>query len=153
MPAPDQTRLNRPLVAVAVLLAVMVAIGLAARLGPHGGEPPVASPVRTADLLMIDQPDGSIVVTTPGGQPITTIERDTNAFVRVVLSGLVQERRREGEGSPTIPFHLTRWSDGRLTVDDVAPGKLIELEAFGHTNEEAFARLLDLSPQPQHLPK
>ncbi len=49
-------------------------------------------------------------------------------------------------GSPAIPFHLTRWSDGRLTIDDTATGQLIELEAFGHTNEDAFARLLDLSP-------
>ena len=148
MPAPDQTRLNRPLVVAAVLLAMMAAIGLAARLGPHGGEPPAASPVRTADLVMLDQPDGGIAVVTADGQPVTTIERNTNAFVRVVLSGLVQERRREGEGSPSIPFHLTRWSDGRLTVDDTATGKLVELEAFGRTNEDAFARLLDLSPQP-----
>ena len=132
---------------IAVLLAAMAAIGVAARLAPHGGESPAASAVRTADLVMHDQPDGSIVVVTAGGQPVTTIEPNTNAFVRVVLSGLVEERRREGEGSPTIPFHLTRWSDGRLTIDDIVTGKLIELEAFGHTNEDAFARLLDLTPQ------
>jgi putative photosynthetic complex assembly protein len=148
MPAPAPTPLNRPLVVIAALLAVMAAIGLAARLEPHGGAPPPASPVRTADLVMHDQPDGSIVVVTASGQPVTTIERNTGAFVRVVLSGLVQERRLEGEGSPAIPFHLTRWSDGRLTIDDIATGKLIELEAFGHTNEGAFARLLDLTPQP-----
>lgn len=138
--------LSRPLVVIAVLLAVMAAIGLAARFLPHGGKPPAASPVRTADLVMRDQPDGSIVVVTAGGQPVTTIERNTDAFVRVVLSGLVQERRREG--SPTVPFHLTRWSDGRLTIDDTTTGRLIELEAFGKTNEEAFGRLLDLTPQP-----
>lgn len=140
--------LNRPLLAIAVLLGVMAAIGLATRFLPHGGDQPAALPVRTADLVMRDQPDGSIVVVTAAGQPVTTIERNTNAFVRVVLSGLVQERRREGEGSPDVPFHLTRWSDGRLTVDDSATGKLIELEAFGQTNEEAFARLLDLTPRP-----
>ena len=71
---------------------------------------------------------------------------DTNGFLRTVLAGLVRERRRENAGDPATPFRITRWSDGRLTVDDTATGKLIELEAFGHTNEDAFARLLDLSP-------
>ena len=141
-------QLNRPLAVAAALLAVMAAIGGGAGRGPQGGAPPGAAPVGTADLLMRDQPDGSIIVETAAGQPVATIERNKDAFVRVVLSGLVQERRREGEGSPSLPFHLTRWSDGRLTVDDVATGKLIELEAFGQTNEAAFARLLDLTPQP-----
>ena len=147
MPASNQIPLSRPLIIIAGLLAAMVVIGFAARLGPHGGEPPAATAVRTADLVMQDQPDGSITVRTASGRPVTTIERNTDAFVRVVLSGLVRERRLDGEGSPTIPFHLTRWSDGRLTIDDLATGKLIELEAFGQTNEDAFARLLDLTPQ------
>ena len=148
MPSPDPGPLSRPLSGSAARRAAMVGIGRAARLGPHGGEPPTATPVRTADLVMRDQPDGSIVVVTSAGQPVATIERNTDPFVRVVLSGLVRERRLENEGSPTIPFHLTRWSDGRLTIDDIATGKLIELEAFGRTNEYAFARLLDLTPQP-----
>ncbi len=146
---PNRILSSTPLVIGMVLAAVMAAIGFAARSGPHGGAPPAAAtPVRTADLVMRDQPDGSVVVVTAGGQPVTTLARDTNPFVRVVLSGLVRERRLEGEGSPSIPFHLTRWRDGRLTIDDIATGKLIELEAFGPTNEDAFARLLDLTPQP-----
>ncbi len=134
---------------IAVLLAIMVAIALVSR-GRHGGEPPPAVPVRSADLLMQDNPDGSVTVTQAGsGRLVTTLQPATNAFVRVLLTGLVRERRREGEGSHAIPFHLTRWSDGRLTVDDTATGRLIELEAFGHTNEAAFARLLELSPASQ----
>ena len=149
MSAPNRVPIATPLIIGTVLVAVMIAIGFAARSGPHGGAPPAAAtPLRTADLVMRDQPDGSIVVVTAGGQPVTTIARNTNPFVRVVLSGLVRERRLEGEGSPSIPFHLTRWLDGRLTIDDIATGKLIELEAFGPTNEDAFARLLDLTPQP-----
>lgn len=34
-----------------------------------------------------------------------------------MLAGLVRERRRENEGERTLPFIVTRWSDGRLTVD------------------------------------
>ena len=147
---PNQIPLSRPLAVIALLLGCMVLIALAARSGPHGGAPPPARPVRTADLLMQDNPDGSVTVTQAGtGRAVTTLEPKTNAFVRVLLTGLVRERRREGEGSHAVPFHLTRWSDGRLTVDDTATGRLIELEAFGRTNEAAFARLLELSPPPQ----
>ena len=145
----NQIPLSRPLIVIAVLLAVMVAIAFVSR-GRHGGEPPPAAPVRSADLLMQDNPNGSVTVTQAGtGRLVTTLQPATNAFVRVLLTGLVRERRREGEGSHAIPFHLTRWSDGRLTVDDTATGRLIELEAFGHSNEEAFANLLDLSANSQ----
>ncbi len=146
---PNQTPLSRPLIVIALLLGCMTVIALAARSFPHGGTPPHATPIRIADLLMQDNPNGSVTVTQAGtGLPVTTLQPETNAFVRVLLTGLVRERRREGEGSHAIPFRLTRWSDGRLTVDDSATGRLIELEAFGHTNEAAFARLLDLSPPP-----
>ena len=146
---PNQIPLSRPLTVIALLLGGMVVIALFARSGPHGGVSPPATPVRTADLLMQDEPDGSIIVTKAGsGQIVTTLQPRTNAFVRVLLTGLVRERRREGEGSHTIPFHLTRWSDNRLTLDDTATGRLIELEAFGHTNEGAFAQMLDVSPLP-----
>ncbi len=145
----NQIPLSRPLIVIAILLGVMVVIAFLQRYEPHGGAQPLATPVRTADLLMRDNPDGSIAVTQAGtGRRVTTLQPKTNAFLRVLLTGLVRERRREGEGSPAIPFHLTRWSDGRLTVDDSATGRLIELEAFGHTNEAAFASLLDLSPPP-----
>ncbi len=144
----------RPSTIIAVLIGIMVVVGFAARRLPHGGTPPQATPVTTADLLMKDNPDGSVTVTQAGtGLPITTLQPGTNAFVRVLLTGLVRERRLEGEGSHAIPFHLTRWSDGRLTVDDTATGRLIELEAFGHTNEAAFARLLDLNPPLPRPPR
>ena len=141
--------ISRPALVIAALMATVLLIGVAARLSPPGGQPPPATPVRYADLLMQDRDDGSIDVVQAGtGRVVETVPPATNGFLRVVLAGLVRERRREDIGLPAMPFRLTRWSDGRLTLDDAATGKLIELEAFGPSNEAAFARLLDLNPPP-----
>ena len=144
---PKPFRLSRPGIVIAVLAVVTAGIGLQSRFGRPGGGPPSATPLRSADLLMEDHGDGSITVIQAGtGALVSTIPPATNGFMRTVLSGLVRERRRENMASPTIPFRITRWSDGRLTLDDAATGRLVELEAFGRTNEGAFAQLLDLSP-------
>ena len=37
---------------------------------------------------------------------------------------------------------LTRWADGRLSLEDRTTGRVIALDAFGPTNGEAFAQLL-----------
>jgi putative photosynthetic complex assembly protein len=139
----------RPAVIIVLLAVAVVAIGAASHLIVHGGDPPIARPVRTANLVMQDRADGSIAVLRASDlHVIDVVPPDTNGFLRVVLAGLVRERRREGMGARSRPFHLTRWSDGRLTLDDVATRRLIELEAFGPTNEGAFEHLLDLSGPP-----
>ena len=138
----------RPFIIIVALAVAVVAIGAAARLSDHGGDPPQAKPVRSADLIMQDHEDGSIAVLRAGDHTtVDTVPPATNGFLRVVLAGLVRERRRESMGAPALPFHLTQWSDGRLTIDDDATHRLIELEAFGPTNAAAFERLLDLSSQ------
>ncbi len=142
-------RLSRPAIIIATLAVITAGIAIESHRGPPGGQPPAAEVLRSTDLVMQDHPDGSITVTQAGtGAFVTTVPPATNGFLRALLQGLVRERRLESIGSPSIPFRITRWSDGRLTIDDIATGRLIELEAFGHTNEDAFARLLDLSPPP-----
>ena len=142
-------RISRPAVVITALAAIMALIAGSTRLASPGGRAPQATPVRSAELLMQDRIDGAITVTEADtGRLVETVPPASNGFLRVVLAGLVRERRREDMGAPSLPFRLTRWSDGRLTLDDAATGKLIELEAFGKTNEDAFARLLDLSPPP-----
>ena len=71
----------------------------------------------------------------------------TNGFVRGVLRGLVRERRADRVG-PQPPFRLTRWADGRLSLDDPSTGRHVDLEVFGPTNSGAFAQIL-LSAQPK----
>lgn len=149
MASPKRPSLRRPIAVIGCLVAVTAGIAITARYTRPDGEPPAASVARTTDLVMQDHPDGSITVIQAGtGLVVDTLAPATNGFLRALLQGLVRERRREDVGSPATPFRLTRWSDGRLTIDDIATGRLIELEAFGTTNEAAFARLLDLSPPP-----
>jgi putative photosynthetic complex assembly protein len=57
------------------------------------------------------------------------------------VRGLVRERRREDIGS-AIPFRLTAWQSGQLTLEDQATGRRLDLTGFGQTNALAFARLL-----------
>ena len=67
----------------------------------------------------------------------------SNGFLRATLRGLARERKRH-EGGPEIPFRLTAWSNGRLTLADPATGRTVDLAAFGPTNAEVFGRLLTL---------
>ncbi len=131
---------------ISVLSVVVLGIAGASRIAPPAGTSPVATLVRSADLVMQDRDDGSVAVLRADDRGLVdVIPPATNGFLRVLLTGLVRERRREGIGAPSVPFHLTQWSDGRLTIDDTATRKLIELDAFGPDNVAAFARLLDLS--------
>ncbi len=65
----------------------------------------------------------------------------TNGFLRGVLRGMVRERRSSDIGAQ-VPFVLTRWADGRLSITDPAIGRQINLEVFGPTNSSVFAQLL-----------
>ena len=106
--------------------------------------PPTAAALASRDLRFEDRPDGSIVITdVADGAVVQTLEPGTNGFIRATLRGMVRERKLELIG-PAPPFRLTAYADGRLTLEDLATGRRIDLEAFGHTNLAAFNRLLPL---------
>jgi len=130
-------------------LAAILCIAIVTRLPAPDATSSAATPLRAANLVMQDRDDGSIAVLQADDlHLVDVVPPASNGFMRVMLAGLVRERRREGIGAPSLPFHLTRWSDGRLTIDDTATHKLIELNAFGPAGVGAFARLLDLSRPP-----
>jgi len=137
-----------PAVVLGLPLAALVCIAIAVRVTTPLGRSPAAAPLRSVDLIFQDHDNGSIDVLRAGDhRRVDVIAPGSNAFLRVLLSGLVRERRREHEGDEGLPFRITRWADGRLTIDDIATHKLIELDAFGPSNSGAFARLLDRSVQ------
>jgi putative photosynthetic complex assembly protein len=133
----------RPLLLAAGLLIVVTITGAA--VARHLPAAPAAevSLVQSADLAFDDQPDGGIQVRDVTlGRAIDTLPPGSNGFVRGALRGLARERRRRGLGPDAAAMRLTQWSDGSLTLLDLATAVQIEIESFGPTNAAAFQHLL-----------
>jgi putative photosynthetic complex assembly protein len=131
-----------------VMLMSMVLAGVG-HLSGIANDTPVSAPIVARDLFFHDQQDGSIQVFDARHlqTPIDIVAPETNGFLRATLRGLAQQRRRQDEG-PQTPFRLTEWADGRLTLEDPVTHRKVEMEAFGITNESAFAQLLTVK-EPQ----
>jgi putative photosynthetic complex assembly protein len=136
-----------PLIAAILVVGLTVAGVGATRLGlisPATAEASDAQPVAYADMRFADMDDGGVRVTVlDDGERI--IPPATGGFVRGVLRGLVRDRRARGLGSEQ-PFRVTEWSDGKVTIQDLATARVIKLDAFGRTNRQAF---LDLMNTPE----
>lgn len=124
-----------------VLLSIMIAA--AGQITGAAESAPTAAPVATRDLVFRDRPDGSVAVfdATNTSAPIDIVAPETNGFLRATMRGLARQRLRQ-DADREVPFHLTEWADGRLTLEDPTTGRRVEMEAFGITNEEVFAGLL-----------
>ena len=128
-----------------LVTSALLLVGFARLTGYQPARPPPSSGVESRDLRFEDRPTGAIAIfANEDGRLIETLPPGTNSFVRGVLRGLVRGRRAESIGS-TPPFRLTRWADGRLSLDDPSTGRHIDLEVFGPTNSGAFAEILAAS--------
>lgn len=134
------------LIAAAALVGLSLVAAATARLtgiGTTRMPPSVAAESR--ELRFVDRADGSVAVyELPDEQVVDVLAPGTNGFVRGALRGLARERKRQEIGVQP-PFRLILWVDGRLSLEDPTTGRQIDLEAFGPTNREAFARLLRAS--------
>jgi putative photosynthetic complex assembly protein len=131
-----------PLFAATALIIMTIGFAAVGRLTHAFDVIPTAQPVAALNLKFVDRADGGVnVFNADTNGLIDEIMPESNGFLRATVRGFAQQRRREDTG-PAIPFRLTRWADGRLTLLDPATGRGVELEAFGQTNEEAFAKLL-----------
>jgi len=131
-----------PLIGLFAMVGLSLAAAVVGRM-THTSvvEQPTGSLVAARDLRFADGADGSVVITDArDGSPVDVLTGE-NGFIRGTLRGLARTRRSEGIGSED-PFHLASWSDGRLTLDDPATGRHLELQAFGSLNTEVFGRLL-----------
>jgi putative photosynthetic complex assembly protein len=133
----------KALVGAAMLIAFTIITAATARWTGFGSiREPQASANRTRELRFDDRLDGAIAITQASdGRTISVIKPGTDGFVRTVMRSLARERRLH-EGDRQVPFRLTRWADGRLSIEDPATGRRIDLGAFGTANTQAFARLM-----------
>jgi len=131
------------LVGAALLLGFVLLSAATVRVTGIGREgAPTSAAVESRLLRFEDRADGAIVVRDAAtGQVSALVEPGTNGFVRGTLRGLARERRQH-EINSEPPFRLVHWADGRLSLEDTATGRRIDLEAFGPTNAAAFARFL-----------
>jgi putative photosynthetic complex assembly protein len=124
--------------------AALVALALAgAGLSRLAAAPPAPDPVPTAqrDLRFADRADGAVLVYRDGDAVPISVVTGQAGFLRGTLRALVRERRLD-RATADAPFRLSAWPDGRLTLDDLATGQRLELEAFGSANEAVYAKLL-----------
>jgi putative photosynthetic complex assembly protein len=125
------------LVTIAILAATTGRLtGIGASRTPDG------TAVESRDLRFTDRSDGAVVITEAGsGRVVEVAQPGTNGFLRSTMRGLARDRKRRDIGEAAA-FRLTRWADGRLSLEDEATGRRIDLGAFGPTNAGVFAHLM-----------
>jgi putative photosynthetic complex assembly protein len=144
----------RPLLMAAAAVAILaIALAAGARLTGAGHIPPPAGVVaEQRDLRFEDASDGSVLVRAVGDggtvRDVAVLRPGQLMFVRSTLRALVRERRLGGRVDQDAPFRVTRYRDGRLTLDDPATAQHLELAAYGPANAAAFGQLLDAARDP-----
>ena len=130
------------LIGAAILIVTALLMVGAVRLsGTQPAQPDPSPMVAQVEVSFEDRADGAVLLfLKPQNKPMGQLAPGTNGFVRGVLRGLARERRAEKIG-PQAPFRLTRWADGRLSLDDPATSRHVDLEVFGPTNAGAFATI------------
>lgn len=133
------------LVVFSLLLVGAVRVG-AVSAGPSPAQARAAEHLRpTAErqLLFADSADGKVIVTDAATrETVAAIGTEGSGFIRGVMRGLARERYQHQQGA-SVPFRLSAWPDGALTLTDDSTGRVIELGSFGPDNRAAFARFLD----------
>lgn len=125
-------------------LAIVVALA-AAVIGPSsvGGrvELPPSPLLAERTLQFTNRDDGAVLVTEKGA--VVAVFEGEQGFLRGILRGLNRDRKVHGI-DPTEPYRVAAHADGRVIVEDTATHRVVDLEAFGHSNVAVFAGLLPL---------
>jgi len=130
--------------AAALILFALAAVTTVRLTGVGGIHMTLPAAVESRDLQFEDGQNGAVLVFEAGDHRLVdTLAPGSNGFIRVVMRGLARERRL-GDIGAQPPFRLTRYAGGQITLTDTSTGKQIDLGAFGSSNTEAFARLMNL---------
>lgn len=127
---------------VILMLVVYIIKGDSTEWDPQSGRA-----LQTLDLRAEPQLGGRLaIVDARSGDVLRMFEAGEDGFMRTSLRILAQQRRGAAQDAG-IPFRLTRWEDGSLSLLDPITGIRYELDAFGPDNSGAYASLLDLAQQ------
>ncbi len=147
----DPTIPRGALIGAAGMIVLTVLAVASVRLGlvPAAGDPAAvraeqhARPIASRDIVFLDTADGSVAVrdAATGVSRIAVPAGSKIGFIRGVMRGLARARHLRGIDK-ALPFRLTRWSNGNLTLVDPQTGQSVELGSFGPTNRAAFEALL-----------
>ncbi|MCR9179570.1 photosynthetic complex assembly protein PuhC [Erythrobacter sanguineus] len=99
-------------------------------------------PAAMRTLRFFDEPDGTVRV--EDGASAEVLGRfgpGEGGFIRASVRSLVHQRRIRGQG-PAVPFELTEWETGALTLNDPVTNDSIEVSSFGPDNRAIFANML-----------
>jgi len=138
----DEPFPRAPLFAAAALVALaIVAVACVRLTGVGAVHVPDAPTISVRELRFEDQPDGGVAVYDVQSNELVKVITGSNGFLRGTLRGLARERKRSGFG-PDQAFRLVGHADGRLTLEDPATARRVDLESFGPTNVAVFAQLM-----------
>ncbi len=136
---------RKPLIALGALVAFALLAVIGARVtGYTPPEPERGEVIASRDLRFVDQPDGAVhVIDATSDRLVASLAPGSDNFIRGVLRSMARERRSHSLGMQ-LPFRITQHSGGLLTLEDTATGQRIDIQAFGPTQVDSFARLLDI---------
>lgn len=132
--------------AAGLVVATLATVGAMRAAGVAPLAPEASPAVMLRELRFTDLPDGAVgVIDARDGRQIAVLEPGQDGFARATLRTFARERRNAGIG-PEAPLVLASRADGRITLDDPATGRHVDLEAFGPAAAGAFLRLLAPTP-------
>jgi len=135
--------------AAALVILALLAVAAVRITGIGMSHVPDAAAVDVREFRFVDRADGGIdILDASTSGLVDRVAPGTNGFLRSTLRGLARERKREGIGAEP-PFRLMGRADGRLTLEDPATGRRVDLESFGPTNAAVFAQLLAMRDTPR----
>lgn len=132
------------IIAISLVLTASVTFGLLPRQAVPAEARAAAgvTPAEQRTLRFFDEADGTVRVEDGAtAEVLARYGQGEGGFVRATVRSLVHQRRIRGHGAE-VPFTLTRYDNGNLTLGDPVTGTNIEINAFGSMNHAVYARLL-----------
>jgi len=132
------------IIAASLALTASVTFGLFPREAVPA-EARAAAGVKAAEartLRFFDEADGNVRVEDgASAEVLARFGPGEGGFIRATVRSLVHQRRIRDIGAE-VPFTLTQWDNGGLTLADPTTGRSVEVSSFGPDNRAVYANLL-----------